>query len=267
VTLQASIDRGQIDEAVALVENALRGDPASQELRWQFFQLHCITGQWKRALGQLKTLAGLDPEFLLRAQGLRHAIQCEALRAEVFGGRQSPVVLGEPPDWFGGLALALRAGAEGRYDEAVRLRETALQTVSPVSAQIDGKSYAGLEDADCRLGPVLEAVVEGNYYWVPLERLRRIEVQAPGKLIDVVWLRLHLTWTTGGESHALVATRYPGSEAASDPWVRLARVAEWEEKAPGLYWGTGVRTLFAGGEYVPLVSVREIVIEQVEGDR
>lgn len=267
MTLQGAIDRGQLDEAIALVENALRDDPSSEQLRWQFFQLHCIVGQWQRALGQLKTLARLDPEFLLRAQGLRHAIQCEALRAEVFGGRQSPLVLGEPPTWFGNLAQALRAGAEGRYEAAVGQREAALQDARPVSARIDGKTCLGIEDADCRLGPVLEAVVEGNYYWIPLERLRRIEIQPPGKLIDIVWLRVQLTWTTGGESHALVPTRYPGSEAASDPWIRLARVAEWEEKVKGLHWGIGVRTLYAGGEYLPFVGIREIEFDHPEEER
>ena len=41
----------------------------------------------------------------------------------------------------------------------------------PPAAPIDGKAFAWMADADMRLGPVLEAVINGRYYWVPLVHL------------------------------------------------------------------------------------------------
>jgi len=257
-TLQSAIDAGQLEVALDLVQEALRGDPTTGETRWQFFQLLCINGEWGRALGQLRLLARQDPEFLLKAHGLRQAVQCEAVRTEVLSGRQTPLVFGEPVQWFAQLVQALRAGSQGRYEDAVRLRDAALDSAVPVSVRREGKQEDYMLDADGRFGPVLEAVMEGRYCWIPMERVRRLVFQAPAKLMDVVWSRADVVWTNGGTSVAFIPTRYPGSERDPDPWVRLARVAEWDERAPGLYHGRGVRTFVIGGDYVPIVALREL---------
>jgi protein involved in temperature-dependent protein secretion len=37
-----------------------------------------------------------------------------------------------------------------------------------------GNLFAWLADADVRLGPVLEAIVDGKYYWIPFGNLSAI---------------------------------------------------------------------------------------------
>jgi len=266
VTLQKAIDDGQLSSALAGVEERLRHDPASGEGRWQFFQLLCINGEWDRALVQLKTLAKLDPEFLIKAYGLRQAIECEAVRAEVFAGRQTPLVLGEPPEWLAGLVDALRAGCAGRYGQALELRNAALAKARPVPVRIDGVSAPWVADADGRLGPVLEVIVEGHYRWLPMENLRYLTLEPPHKLIDSVWLRASFSWASGGESAGLVPTRYPGAESHEDPLVRLGRVADWEEVGEGLHYGRGLRMLVTEEGYLPIAEVREIEFGPGSGD-
>ena len=61
---------------------------------------------------------------------------------------------------------------------------------------------------------MLEAVINGRYYWVPFSRLTKIELEPPEDLRDMVWMPAHLQFENGGESVALIPTRYPGSEAA-----------------------------------------------------
>ena len=39
----------------------------------------------------------------------------------------------------------------------------------------EDSAFEWIADADDRLGPVLEAIVNGRYYWVPFERVRRIQ--------------------------------------------------------------------------------------------
>jgi type VI secretion system protein ImpE len=79
-----------------------------------------------------------------------------------------------------------------------------------------------------RLGPVLEAVIEGKYYWIPFQNLLMIEIDPPTDLRDVVWAPARLILAAGGEKVALIPTRYPGSEAASNPAaVRLARTMQF----------------------------------------
>ena len=75
---------------------------------------------------------------------------------------------------------------------------------------IDGKPFAWIADADTRLGPMLEAIMNGKNYWLPFARLAEIKIEKPIDLRDVAWMPAVLTFTTGGESVAFVPTRYPG---------------------------------------------------------
>ena len=38
-----------------------------------------------------------------------------------------------------------------------------------------------------RLGPVCEAILNGKYYWIPFERLSRVDIEAPSDLRDLIW--------------------------------------------------------------------------------
>src|SRR5262249_35927392 len=68
--------------------------------------------------------------------------------------------------------------------------------------------------------------------------------------------------TNGGETVALLPTRYAGSESSSDPQIRLARKTDWHEAAPGLHVGMGQRMLATdAGEY-PLMEIRKIAFDE-----
>ena len=105
---------------------------------------------------------------------------------------------------------------------------------------------------------MLEAVINGRYYWVPFSRLTRIQIEPPEDLRDMVWMPAHLQFENGGESVALIPTRYPGSEASGDGLIALARKTVWEEVAPDAYRGLGQRILATDAEEVPLMEVRTL---------
>jgi type VI secretion system protein ImpE len=104
---------------------------------------------------------------------------------------------------------------------------------------------------------VLEAVINGRYYWVPYARLRRIDMDAPADLRDFVWMPAHLDFENGGEAVALIPTRYPGSERGESA-VALARKTIWEEVAPDTHVGLGQRILATDADEIPLMDVRTI---------
>jgi len=112
-----------------------------------------------------------------------------------------------------------------------------------------------------RLGPVLEAIVNGRYYWVPFARLSRVTIEAPSDLRDVVWMPAYLQFENGGESPALIPTRYPGSETSEDGAIRLARKTEWVESAPDVFCGLGQRLITTDGGEFPLMDIRTITIQ------
>jgi type VI secretion system protein ImpE len=105
---------------------------------------------------------------------------------------------------------------------------------------------------------VLEAIVNGRYYWVPFARLAKIAIEAPADLRDVVWMPAQLQFVNGGEAVALVPTRYPGSEAADDPQVLLSRRTVWSEAGPDTYHGLGQRVFVTDAGEMALMDVRAI---------
>jgi type VI secretion system protein ImpE len=127
---------------------------------------------------------------------------------------------------------------------------------------MDEKGFGWICDADVRLGPVIEAVINGRYYWVPFARLKRLVIEAPADLRDVVWTPAHFEFHNGGESVALIPTRYPGSETSSDDSVVLARKTVWQEVAPGVFEGQGQRMLATDAGEHSLMDVRSIVMDE-----
>ena len=105
---------------------------------------------------------------------------------------------------------------------------------------------------------MLEAVINGRYYWVPFSRLTKIQIEPPEDLRDMVWMPAHLQFENGGESVALIPTRYPGSETAGDGLIALARKTVWEEMAPDTHRGLGQRIIATDADDVPLMEVRTI---------
>ena len=105
------------------------------DLRVFLFQLLSVLGQWERALNQLNVAADLDAKTLAMAQMYREAIKCEALRADVFAGKTSPVIFGEPEEWLALLIESLLVQGKSRAAEAQSLRERAFEA-APTSDAI-----------------------------------------------------------------------------------------------------------------------------------
>ena len=241
----------------------IQKQPQRSDLRIFLFQLYCVQGEWIKAGTQLDVLLELDPSSKPMVETYREALRCEALRREVFDGKRSPLVLGAPQDWLAMMIEALRLDAEGRPDAAAELRARALEAAPATSGKLDDVPFAWLADADTRLGPVVEAIINGKYYWVPVSRLLRIEIEKPADLRDFVWAPATLTLENGAASVALIPTRYPGTERETDDKLRLARATDWREQPGGAWHGIGQRMLATDQSEVALLDVRVIALDTV----
>jgi type VI secretion system protein ImpE len=271
MSAEESLREGNLEQALAQLQDRVRKNPADAKPRVFLFQLLSVLGQWERALTQLNVAGELDPGTLAMVQAYREAIQCEALRTRVFAGERSPLVFGEPEQWLALLMEALRLTALGQFAQAQQLRDQAFADAPATSGRIttageeaQAQAFEWMADADMRLGPVLEAFVNGRYYWIPLHRIREIVVEPPVDLRDVVWMPAHFVWANGGEAVGMIPARYPGSESSEDNRLRLSRQTEWLEYAPDSYRGLGQRMLATdSGEY-SLMDVREIHLNVAE---
>lgn len=257
---EQSLREGDVATALQRLQEQVRAQPADSRLRIFLFQLLAVTGQWERALAQLDVAAELDAGALAMVQMYRQAIHCEALRAQVFAGAKSPMVFGEPEQWLALLIESLLLRGRGQKKQADRLHAEAFELAPESAGAIDGTPFVWIADADCRLGPVLEAIINGRYYWAPFNRLSAIFIDEPADLRDVVWMPAHLKFDNGGEAVALIPSRYPGSETSSDAQILLARKTVWEETGPNLFCGLGQRMLATDHDEVPLMDARKIIL-------
>lgn len=273
MTAEELLKNGDVKQSLSELFAQVRAKPDDAKLRIFLFQLLCVAGQWDRALTQLNVAHELDPAAGIMGKAYQEILHCEAIRRSVFDGTRTPLVFGDPQPWLAQLLEALRLEGKGQQDAANELRFKAFEEAPAVGGiiqttkrngppgsdpEIEETSFEWLADGDSRLGPVIEFIINGRYYWAPQQHIAEIIVEAPTDLRDLVWVPAHFRWANAGEAVGVIPTRYVGSEASEDGAVQLARKTEWQEVAEGLYEGLGQRTLMTDGGEHSLLDVRQI---------
>lgn len=245
-----------------MLQDQVRAEPSEARHRVFLFQLLSVLGQWDRALTQLNVAGEMDAGNLGMVQVYRQALASEALRAEVFAGKKVPLIFGDPEQWIALLLEALKLCAAGEIEKSEQLRAQALEAAPTSSGRLNGREFEWIADADPRVGPMLEAVINGRYFWVPFSRIAEMRVEEPEDLRDLVWLPAQFKWVNGGEAVALIPARYPGSESSADPQIQLGRRTEWEHQGGDLYTGLGQRILVTDQDELSLLEVRNITFKE-----
>jgi type VI secretion system protein ImpE len=191
----------------------------------------------------------------------RGALHCEVFREEVFAGRRKPLVFGEPPPWMALLLEALRLSGEGDHRQAGIIREQAFDQAPEGAGEINEQPFSWIADGDGRLGPVLEIILDGRYFWAPVTQIRALSTKKPEELRDLIWLPAQFTWVNGGQAYGLLPVRYPGSETSADASILLARKTQWIEVAAGVFQGQGQRMMTTDQDEYPLLEIRSINLD------
>ncbi len=262
---QEHLRAGDLDQALTDLQDEIRNDPSNPKLRTYLFQLLAVMGQWERALTQLNVVGDMDSSTLMMVQAYRSALEAEPLRTSIFAGNHTPLVFGEPEGWLAELSEALRLDKDGNLDQAQQLRDKALEDAPATAGTINGTAFEWIADGDSRLGPVLEAIVDGKLYWIPFHRIRAVEVTEPVDLRDKIWIPAQFQWANGGQVVGFLPVRYPGSENSDDPAIRLSGKTEWIQATENCYHGLGQKTLTTDTGDFALLDVRKIELESITG--
>jgi type VI secretion system protein ImpE len=262
---EQALKEGDALRALKLLTDEVRSSPQDAKKRIFMFQLLCVLGQWERALNQLNVAFELDASTLPMVQTYREAIACETLRLQVFAGHKAPMLFGEPETWIALLIEALLREGRGEPDAARQLREQGLEQAPATAGTADGQPFAWIADADTRLGPTIEAVINGRYYWLPWNRLAKVDIDPPEDLRDAVWMPAHFEFTNGGDIVGLIPTRYPDTVLAQGDALALSRQTDWRETSPGVYIGLGQRLITTDNAEFPLMDLRSVVLESAAG--
>lgn len=256
-------EAGSLQGVLEKLQGEVRESPGDARLRTFLFQVLVVMGEWERALRQLQTVATLDEGTMMMARSYRELIRCELAREEIFAGRRPPTVLGEPAEWLLLAVKALEHSVLGQHGQAEALRNEAFRLAPAVPGHINNEPFNWIADADSRLGPVLEVVVLGRYYWVPFDQVEVLSLDEPSDLRDLVWLPAHLTLRGREPQVAFLPVRYPGSEKREDA-VRLARETTWIAQGDATFFGLGQRMLTTGQADYALLEVRTLSFAPVE---
>ena len=198
----------------------------------------------------------------MMAQTYREGIICEVYREKVFKGEKDPMIFGEPEPWLALLIEAQKLLATGKPAEAAKLREQAFEDAPATSGSVNGTAFDWIADADMRLGPVLEVVINGRYFWLPFNQIAKLVIEEPTDLRDAVWTAATLTLRNGGEVVALIPTRYADTPARGDDAAKLARATHWQDAGAETFTGIGQRLFTTNAEDIALLDIRELAFDQ-----
>lgn len=252
------IARGEPAGALDALKEQVRADAADPKLRVFLFQLLAVVGQWKKAADQLKVCGELDASTLAMVATYAPALACEMSREALFAGQGSPHIFGQPAPWIALLANALSLDAHGHRAQAAAARAQALELAPASGGMLNDLPMQWLADADSRLGPVLEVIIQGRYGWLAMDQVALLQLEPAADLRDLVWLPAQLKLVGGGQTEALVPTRYVGAGEWADGALQMARATEWEAMADGQYRGLGQRVLSSDTQELGLLEVRRI---------
>lgn len=256
--LAEALRGGRLIEALAAAKDAVRKAPSDARHRSVLFQLYCVQGNWEGAQTQLKLVGDFDVEAMLWVGNCEKALDCEGSRRAVFAGQSAPTLFGKPPEWVGGTIEALRLGLDGNWSAAAASQAHALEMAPATAARINGQEVAWVADGDSRLGPLLEAFVDGKYYWIPFEHIREVTMSARTHWMDSIWAPAEFRWLNEGMAKGYVPMRYPGSEKSGDAQIQLGRKTEWREQAENFFSGLGHRVLVTDAAEHGLAEIQSI---------
>jgi type VI secretion system protein ImpE len=236
---------GRLGDALAAQTALVRAKPLDADGRFGLAVLLCFAGELDRASAQLDALSSQNPELAVGVSHVQSLIHAEAERRAVHERDGAPLL---PPDAPPQLELrlealrALRAGDVERAGEALA-RAGAAQPA--LEGKLDGEAFDDLRDHDDLLGPTLELFAGGRYLWLPLERVRRLELLAPRRPLDLLWPAAQLVDVSGAEANVHLPALYAGSHAAQDDRLRLGRMTDWTDAGGVAFRGIGQKVLLA----------------------
>jgi len=252
------IAQGDLTAALQEVTRELREKPAEMTARVTLFELLCLTGELDRAEKHLDIIEQQRAQKDLGVQVYRNCLKAERERRQVFNEGHEPHFLSVPPSYVDLHLQAISLARQGQHQQARELLDRAEEERPAQPGRLNDSPFKDFRDYDDFVGPVLELIVHDKYTWVPFEHLKRIEVQPPKQLRDMIWSSARLISTSGVEGEVLVPVVYAGTSASSNDAVRLGRLTEWVELNSDLYRAIGLKTFLIDDQDHPIFAAKSV---------
>ena len=124
--------------------------------------------------------------------------------------------------------------------------------------QIEDSHFDDFKDADDLLAPFLEVIIRGDYLWLALEDIVRLEIRPPRTLRDLLWIPGKLDLREQQTIDLFIPVQYYGSSDHPEDPVKLGRITVWENVAEQTNLGKGQRTFLIDGDERSLLEIKKV---------
>jgi type VI secretion system protein ImpE len=228
MTPLALFREGKLREAIKALGDELRSNPLDVKRRTFLFELLLFAGEYDRAEKQLDLLAGANAEAAAGTLLYRSALHAERTRQAMFANRETP----------------------SSQEEAVH------------GGQWNGTPFSEFSDPDPRIGANLEVFLAGSYTWIPIHYLRRLRIQPPANLRDLMWAQARIETSSDFRlqdlGEVLLPVLCPLSSRHPDESVQLGRESAWEPDDAHGEIPYGAKMMLIDGVEVPLLQIRGV---------
>jgi type VI secretion system protein ImpE len=248
---------GKLQQALDAQVQEVKANPADQGKRLFLFELLAFAGDLDRARRQIEALTYTEPELVAARLNYKNLLDSEEARRKLFRDGVPPKFFGEAPEHVHWRLEAVNRLLEGRSQEARQCLEKADEATPAIKGRLNDRPFTSLRDGDDVLASVLEVLAQGLYYWVPLEQVETLTLNAPKYPRDLLWISARLELADSG-GNVFLPSLYPGSHEHPDEAIKLGRSTDWKEIPDGPVQGVGVHTFLADDEASGLLEWRKL---------
>jgi type VI secretion system protein ImpE len=248
-----------LDQLFEDAKNRAKNAPDDLPARSALWQIFAARGELDRARKQLELIPKLDATWMVEVQACTRLLDAEVEREAILAGKGTPSCIGEPPQWLAQQVAALQLLGEGRREAAVPLLTEVWNSGEPRAGSVNGEPFEWVRDGDARLGPCLEIIVQGRYYWAPWERVIHLEMKPPSEIRDRLWQPAMVQVTDDGPIEAFLPVRYPQPRNDDES---MSRRTDWVQLGEELYIGYGQKCIVTDQDPVGFLDIRDFAMER-----
>jgi type VI secretion system protein ImpE len=251
---------GQLQAAIDEQIKAVKAAPADKGKRLFLFELLAFAGDIDRARRQIEAVTYDELELESQVLDYKKLLDAEQLRRRLFTEGLKPEFFTPPSEHIQKRLEAVNRLRENNLAEAGDLLAQAQDLTPPLKGQLNEKPFASLRDCDDLFSSVVEVMARGVYYWVPLDQVASLTMNAPRFPRDLLWVSARLEMANCAAGNVFLPALYPRSHEHADNQVKLGRLTDWQGPDSGPVCGVGLRTFLVDDDPVTLLEWRQLEI-------
>lgn len=251
---------GKLFSAIEAALAAVREDPGSVDRRLELISYLCFNSLFEKADTHINVLMEQHADLVADMLVYRALIKAELARRQCFEEGRLPNFAEPPPAHITEVLRALTEIKDSPPKAAEILRGASSQA-PPVKAIVGGTTYNYFGDVDERTSLFVEAfTLGGDYYWLPLTAIRKIEFGEIKYPLEILWRQTSFITNTHDEITGYVPGIYPATYKCREESLLLGRAAQFSENPNDPTEGLGGRIFQIGENFVPMSQLSSIEI-------